>query len=271
MTLSPAGDRNFDDLAHRFRRNVYSRLKGAIRLAVLRRDLFEAIPVLSDPPVGGALQILDAGGGQGQLSLELAALGHRVELCDISANMLALAAERVTAEGLGDRVTLHQAAVQDFCTHHPGRFDLVLCHAVLEWVADPRALLEALLAVLRPGGLLSLSFYNIHGLAMKNLLRGNFAKVMDEDYRGFRGSLTPTDPPSPEQVTEWLEALELEPVCHSGIRCFHDYLLDPALRETAPEAQLALELRLSRQEPFRGLGRYLHLLVRKPAVSRSLP
>lgn len=266
MTLLAAGDRNFDDLAHRFRRNVYSRLKGTIRLAVLRRDLFEAIPALGNPAADGGLTILDAGGGQGQLSLGLAALGHRVALCDISANMLAGAAEQVAAEGLDDRVTLHHLAIQDYCAQHPGGADLVLCHAVLEWVADPRALLESLLLALKPGGSLSLSFYNIHGLAMKNLLRGNFAKVMEEDYRGFRGSLTPPDPPSPEQVSEWLDALGVERVCYSGIRCFHDYLLDPALRESSPDAQLALELRLSRQEPFRGLGRYLHLLVRKPAA-----
>ena len=260
-----AADRNFDDLAHRFQRNVYGRLKGVIRLAVLQRDLVEALPELAESP-REPLRILDAGGGQGPLSLEFAGNGHRVDLCDISANMLALAAERVSAATLGDRVKLHHAAIQDFCAHQPAHFDLVLCHAVLEWVADPQALLDSLLAVLKPGGMLSLSFYNIHGLAMKNLLRGNFAKVMDEDYRGFRGSLTPTSPPSPEQVNEWVDALGLVQVCYSGIRCFHDYLLDPALRELDPEDQLALELRLSRREPFRGLGRYLHLLVRKPGV-----
>lgn len=267
MTFSPLSDRNFDDLAHRFHRNVYSRLKGEIRLAVLRRDLYECIPDLLNAGHGRALRILDAGGGQGQLSLELAALGHRVDLCDISANMLALAAERQAAEGLGDRVSLHQSSIQDFCRDRQQHFDLLLCHAVLEWVADPGALLEHMFAALAPGGLLSLCFYNIHGLAMKNLLRGNFVKVMDEDYRGFRGSLTPPDPPTPEQVHAWLDVLGLERVCYSGIRCFHDYLLDPALRQSSPDAQLALELRLSQQEPFRGLGRYLHVLVRKPTTS----
>jgi len=265
VSSTSAGDRNFDDLAHRFQRNVYSRLKGMIRLAVLRRDLHEALPQLPAPAPEGELRIFDAGGGQGPLSLELASQGHHVALCDISARMLDLAAQRIAAEGLGERVTLHHMAIQDFCARQTEHFDLVLCHAVLEWVADPRALLDSLCAVLKPGGLLSLSFYNIHGLAMKNLLRGNFAKVLAEDYRGFRGSLTPPDPPAPAQVFEWLTALGLEQVCYSGIRCFHDYLLDPALRESSPEAQLALELRLSRQEPFRALGRYLHLLVQRPA------
>jgi len=35
-----------------------------------------------------SLSILDAGGGMGQFSSELAENGHKIELCDISAKML---------------------------------------------------------------------------------------------------------------------------------------------------------------------------------------
>lgn len=265
--VDPGVDRNFDDLARRFRRNVYDRLKGDIRLAVLRRDMAEFVPGLAGGAVDGAvnpLRILDAGGGQGQFSLVLAELGHNVELCDISANMLAMARQSHAAAGLAERVSLHHESIQSFCARHPQGFDVVLCHAVLEWVADPEALLGYLHQALRPGGFLSLTFYNVNGLVMKNLLRANFDKVLAEDYRGFRGSLTPTNPLNPAQVFGWLADLQLPVLCHSGIRCFHDYLLDPAQRNLEPQAQLALELRLSREDPFRGLGRYIHLLTRKP-------
>lgn len=267
----PTLDRNFDDLAQRFRRNVYDRLKGDIRLAVLRRDLAETIPGFAalaqdEATVEGVdkpLRILDAGGGQGQFSLTLAQLGHRVDLCDISVNMLALAEENVAAAGLADQVAFHHTPIQAFCASHPGQFDMVLCHAVLEWVVEPEALLDDLLVALKPGGFLSLTFYNVNGMVMKNLLRTNFKKVLDEDYRGFRGSLTPTNPLNPEQVYGWLTDRGLPLLCHSGIRCFHDYILDPAQRTSDPAAQLELELRLSRQEPFRSLGRYIHTLTRK--------
>ena len=41
-----SGDRNFDDLAPRFKRNVYGGLKGELRLRVLQRDFDEFIPQL---------------------------------------------------------------------------------------------------------------------------------------------------------------------------------------------------------------------------------
>ena len=257
-------DRNFDDLAVRFKRNVYDRLKGDIRLAVLQRDLAEHIPALfpSDSEVYTPLQLLDAGGGQGQLSVDFARGGHEVELCDISANMLDLARERASAAGVADIRFLHDS-IQRVTAVNPSRYDVILCHAVLEWVAEPRELLRGLLDALKPGGYLSLTFYNVNSIKMKNLLRTNFSKVLKDDYRGFRGSLTPTWPRETAQVMGWLANESIELLQHSGIRCFHDYILEPSHRMVNPEEQLELELRFSREEPFRSLGRYIHLLYKK--------
>ena len=269
MMDTSANDRNFDDLAHRFRRNVYDRLKGQLRLAVLRRDLAACVPALADldgdrPEITPEpLRILDAGGGQGQLSVPLAKLGHRVTLCDISLGMLDLAREAAVREGVESAMVFHHGDIQSLCQAQAEHFDLVLCHAVLEWVAEPRQLLDHLIQAVTPGGWLSLSFYNVNSIVMKNLLRTNFRKVLAEDYRGYRGSLTPSNPLDPEMVYGWFADLGLEPLAHSGIRCFHDYLLDPAQRQSQPEAQLALELTLSRREPFRSLARYIHLVVGK--------
>jgi tRNA 5-carboxymethoxyuridine methyltransferase len=262
------GDRNFDDLAHRFKRNVYDRLKGDIRLAILKRDFEE---FLSDgiEPKGvdrssdtafSTLNILDAGGGQGQFSLSLAQQGHRVTICDLSSEMLALARQNAVELGVIDRVNFHHGSVQEFCQKQSQTFDLVLCHAVLEWVVEPQPLLNLLVAVLSDGGYLSLTYYNVNSIKMKNLLRTNFQKVIDDDYKGYRGSLTPTFPRQPESVNQWLSELPLERLCESGIRCFHDYILEPEHRMVEPEQQLELELRLSREEPWRSLGRYIHVL-----------
>jgi S-adenosylmethionine-dependent methyltransferase len=252
----PRSDRNFDDLAHRFKRNVYGGLKGDIRLQVLQRDLFEQITALD---AGKPLRILDAGGGQGQLAIELAKKGHSVLICDISTEMLALAQEKIDAAGVADRVTTQQIAIQDL-VGDVEPFDMVMCHAVLEWVAEPQVLLAALVQLTKAGGYLSLTFFNVNSIAFKNLLRTNFKKVLEEDYTGYRGSLTPTNPLVPEQVYGWLAELPLTEHCVSGIRCFHDYILDPELRNNEPESQMALELRLSRVEPYRSLARYIHVL-----------
>lgn len=255
-------DRNFDDLASRFKRNVYDRLKGDIRLAVLERDLREHLPE-EYYTAARPLRILDAGGGQGQFSLSLAKLGHQVVLCDISAEMLKLAEQNCVAAGVQDRVQLHHGSIQTFAADNRAPFDLVLCHAVLEWVVQPEALLQALLELLAPAGYLSLTFYNVNSIKLKNLLRTNFQKVIDGDFQGYRGSLTPTHPRDPQDVYRWLAALPLQQLCCSGIRCFHDYILDPEQRTREPQQQLALELQLSQQEPWRSLGRYIHVLSQK--------
>lgn len=257
--MTACDDRNFDDLAHRFKRNIYDRLKGKIRLAVLLRDLASHVPPLSAQERGKSLRILDAGGGQGQLSIELGRLGHRVTLCDISSNMLSLAKAQFAEAGVKAEF-VHQS-IQAHCAANPESYDLVLCHAVLEWVANPQELLAGLKGALDTEGYLSLSFYNLNGMVMKNLLRTNFSKVLKEDYSGYRGSLTPTWPRKTEEVMAWLAPLNLDLRCHSGIRCFHDYILDPEQRNNSPEDQLELELQLSTEEPFRSLGRYIHLLL----------
>lgn len=267
------GDRNFDDLAHRFKRNVYDRLKGDIRLAVLQRDLETHIPdsiqfldVTTEAAKlakGRGLNILDAGGGQGQFSLSLAAQGHQITICDISSEMLNLAKTNADLLGVTDRVTFIHGSIQEHCQAHKSQYDLVLCHAVLEWVIEPQALLQALVAASKEGGYLSLTYYNVNSIKMKNLLRTNFKKVLEDDYQGYRGSLTPTFPRQPEKVNDWLSQLPLEKQCESGIRCFHDYILEPDHRMVEPEQQLELELRFSGQEPWRSLARYIHVLSKR--------
>lgn len=254
-------DRNFDDLAKRFKKNIYGGLKGDIRLAVLTRDCQQHCPALFNRP----LRILDAGGGQGQFSLPFAASGHSVVLCDISAQMLALAAEQVEVLGVQQQVRLVHGAIQSLpellVTEEP--FDVVICHAVMEWLQEPQCLLPLLCQQVRPGGFISLTFYNLHSLIYKNLLRTNFKKIQAEDYAGQKGSLTPINPMLPEQVLAWVAEQPLTLLCHSGIRVFHDYIFDEQKRERDAAGLLAMELQFSQQEPYRSLGRYQHLLLQR--------
>ncbi|MCG8634963.1 MAG: methyltransferase domain-containing protein [Desulfobacterales bacterium] len=256
-------DRNFDDLAPRFERKVYGGLKGQIRLAVLEKDLKEFYPRALKTAGDHPLQVLDAGGGYGPFSLSLARLGHEITLCDLSANMLDLATERFSREGVESKLTICHGPVQSFARTTDTHFDLILCHAVLGWVVDPQALIRHLMGILPKGGMLSLTFYNLHGMIYKNLLRTNYKKILKKAYTGYRGSLTPTWPRAPETVLKWLADHPLDILCHSGIRVFHDYILDPADRDRDPETVRILELEFSRQLPYRDLGRYQHILCVK--------
>jgi S-adenosylmethionine-dependent methyltransferase len=261
-------DRNFDDLAKRFQKNIYGGLKGEIRLAVLERDFREYFSVapFGEDKLAAPLRILDAGGGQGQFSLRFAKAGHSVVICDISAGMLKLAEQEVVRQGLKAQVQLLNCAIQDVAQHiniETAKFDVVLCHAVMEWVANPDELLAHLIECVKPQGFLSLTFYNLHSLIYKNLLRTNFKKIRQQDFGGARGSLTPTNPLYPEQVFEWLNQLPVKTLTTSGIRVFHDYIFNEEHRERDPQSVIELELELSRKQPYQLLGRYIHVLCQK--------
>ncbi len=259
-----SGDRNFDDLAHRFSSNVYQTLKGQIRLAVLERDLQQFCPELETP----GMAVLDAGCGRAPFAKQLLSAGHSVDLVDVSVEMLKLALSDLTDSSLEDGNVrwFHGSALQyqqQYQQQDQQHYDLILCHAVLEWVEDPQTLLRGLYAMLKPGGKLSLLFYNVDGLVFKNLLRTNFKKVQQGNHRGSRRSLTPRYPRKIAEVNQWCQTLSLHRLCHSGIRVFHDYIFNEPDRTRQPEELKALELELSVQSPYRELGRYQHMIWQK--------
>src|SRR5512143_1784484 len=91
------------------------------------------------------LRILDAGGGNGLDSMPLAQQGHFVEIVDYSEQMLSDAMRRAAQANLQDRIAVHQANVQDVGSlFSDARFDVVLCHNVLQYVEDVPALLKSL-------------------------------------------------------------------------------------------------------------------------------
>ena len=255
-------DRNFDDIADKFARRIYGSLKGEIRLAVLQRDFDEVLPeIAGERP----LRVLDAGGGVGHFAVGLAARGHRIVHCDISARMLEKARAHYAARAPEAEVTFIHAPIQSLPERAMAPFDLILCHAVVEWLAQPREALARLLTLLRPGGLMSTLFYNRYSLMMLYLMRGCFDKAVSGELGGGGNSLTPTNPQTPEAVLGWFEQWGHETLCHSGVRCFHDYVAAKRRDDLPREEMLAAELKISRIEAFRSTARYIHLLTRQPA------
>lgn len=256
----PLEDRNFDDLALHFQSKIYNSMKGRLRLAVLRQDFNEYV-------ILEGKRVLDIGAGQGQWALEMLRRGGEVHLTDMSEEMLALARINITNGDLTEeqkvRASFQKIPLQALAQQNFVPFDVVTCHAVLEWLDHPEEFFVAVEPLLVPGGLCSLVFYNIDGLIFKNLLRTNYAKVTARDFRGARGGLTPLNPQQPDQVRAWAEKWNYQVVCQSGIRVFHDYVLDRQDYKRDPDRVEQLELLYSRQQPYRDLGRYIHLLLRK--------
>ena len=257
-------DRNFDDLAERFQRKVYGGLKGEIRLAVLWHDIEqnllnggnEFLSILEEP-----LRILDVGAGLGQLAIRLAKLGHQVVVNDISGEMLAIAKATAEQEGVLEQIEWHHCPLQNLSNEVKGHFDLVLCHAVIEWLADPDPLLLQLQGFLKDDGTLSFTYYNRHSLEYRNLIRGNFNLLKQETFTPDPGSLTPGNPIYPEQVKKWVADADMRVKSQSGIRVFHDYVTTERGGNGVPEDVIEMELKYSQQEPFLWLGRYIHLIL----------
>lgn len=245
-------DRHFDALAARFANKIYGGAKGAIRLAVLQADLQEALPARP-------LRVLDVGAGLGHMGAWLAAQGHEVTLAEPAAPMLAAAQERFAEAGLAG--TFIQASWQELGEAPGAPYDLVICHAVLEWLAEPAAIFPALARWVAPGGWLSLAFYNRDALVYRNLLKGHFRKLRSQRLAGEKQSLTPQTPLDPRALEAQLnDYWQVE--SRSGVRVFHDYMPMDFQSKARTEDLVALELEYRRHPAFAGLGRYLHWICR---------
>lgn len=254
-------DRNFDSIAAKFQQNIYQTSKGQLRQLVLQRDLAE-LPIVATPT-----RVLDVGAGQGQLAFWLAAQGHQVDLTDVSQEMLAMAQQSAIELQLTQNVSFSHRSLQELAADPSlqGHYPLVLCHAVLEWLAEPAQAIAQLTGLLAPGGILSLMFYNVDAKRLSNIIYGNFNYVLRDLTYKKKVSLSPQQPLQPELVSQWCQQQGLLQLSKTGVRCFHDYLRDRTQQQTAFEQLLATELRFNRTEPYASLGRYQHLLLQKPA------
>ncbi|USD66269.1 tRNA uridine 5-oxyacetic acid(34) methyltransferase CmoM [Vibrio sp. SCSIO 43136] len=255
-------DRNFDDIAHKFAKNIYQTGKGDIRQTIVWEDLIETLHLLDDRK--HTLSVLDAGGGLGQMSQKIAERGHQITLCDLSAEMLKLAQADVESNQLSEQYRFVHCPAQEVAQHIDQPVDLVLFHAVMEWLAKPKQVLEKVLEQVKPGGRASIMFYNQHGLVYKNVVCGNIPHVLKGMPHRKRFKLQPQKGLLPEEVYQWIEQAGFEIEIKSGIRCFHDYISDRQyMGDYTPEDVLELEQKLCRQEPYLSLGRYIHVTARK--------
>ncbi|UFH49055.1 methyltransferase domain-containing protein [Pseudomonas sp. KNUC1026] len=252
-------DRHFDALATRFAEKIYGGAKGAIRLAVLQADLTEALPARP-------LRVLDIGAGLGHMSLWLAQQGHQVTLAEPALPMLDGARERFAEAGINAEF-IH-SPWQGLAEAELPPFDLVLCHAVLEWLAEPFAILPALHRLTAPEGWLSLAFYNRDALVYRNLLKGHFRKLRKDSLAGEKQSLTPQMPVDPRELDAQL-AMGWQVEQRSGVRVFHDYMPSEFQAKAPLDALLEMELAHRRHPAFAGLGRYLHWICRPRSAGQE--
>ncbi|WFE69458.1 methyltransferase domain-containing protein [Thiomicrospira sp. R3] len=259
-------DRNFDRLVNKFEQKVYGTLKGEWRIKLLKEDL-ERFHV-KQPGLDTAttrleaLSIWDAGCGLGQISQWLAQSGHQLTLSDLSKNMLHRARKNFDQAALNAHFI--QGPAQTLALSLPA-FDLVLFHAVLEWLAQPKDTLKVVADKVKPGGYLSLLFYNRNTLVYTNMLKGEWRwkMLLDDAYIGTGKKLTPPNPHYPHEVQAWLAEWGFDIEVHTGIRVFHDYLQPDILAKSDLDELMALEYQYCRTPTYRDMGRYIHLLAKR--------
>ncbi len=211
--------------------------------------------------VSPASVVLDAGGGTGELAADLARAGHRVTLLDFSPAMIAAAQRRCN----GLDVTFVCADADEVSARFSvAKFDAVLCHSLIEFVADPTGLIEKLARVLRQGGTLSVVFGNRYHAPLR-------LAVVDKNLRGARAALD-AEPPAtdlfglprrtfcPDTVREMIQAHGLRVVAEYGVRVFKDLIGET---KESWDDLLELELSASARMPYRQMARFMQLIAEK--------
>ncbi|MFG3493742.1 class I SAM-dependent methyltransferase [Streptomyces sp. NPDC047928] len=239
-------------------------LRNTVRQELVARQLDEQIAARY--PVGQRLRILDVGMGQGTQALRLARAGHTITGLEADPEMLKAAREALASEpaGIRERVRLVEGDGRDTGVHFlPGSFDVVLCHGVLMYVAEPDAMLAGLARMLAPGGLISLVVRNADALAMRPGLAGDWSGALaafeSDTYVSRLGTTVRAD--RLEALTATLAGIAAPLQAWYGVRVFTDNV---PLEEGLPAAEelerlLAAEDRAGRTEPYRRVAALLHL------------
>jgi S-adenosylmethionine-dependent methyltransferase len=213
---------------------------------------------------GEKLHVVDVGGGTGGFAVPFADAGHSVTVIDASPDALASLARRAADAGVADRITALQGdGDQIGALIAPGTADIVLCHSVLEEVDDPAAVMAAIGAVLRPGGIASIVVANRAGAVL--------ARVVAGQVRAASALLDADGPDAGERrrfdadsATALVRAAGFTVEAIAGVRVAVD-LMPGALADADPAGVLEFELAAANVAPFRDMATQLHILARVAA------
>ncbi len=235
-----------------------SSVRGRLRLALLERGLLPHIPK-------SPCDVLDVGGGLGELASVLAGMGHRVTLADYSKDMLDRARIRLDPS-LIRLQHLDLAAANNLPADS---LDVIICHNVLEYVPDVWAALHHLQMALRPGGLLSVAFGNARHMPLQAaILHGDPSRARRELMTGNAESRnifgTQTKVLDPDTVLLLLHSCGFNSLQTNGIRCVSDLMSRSHTDIDANYAALLeLESDLMTIPAYSFIGRFVQIIAQR--------
>jgi S-adenosylmethionine-dependent methyltransferase len=238
--------------------------EGRLRLYLAFANLQEFLPRPTQQ-----LHALDLGGGTGALAVRLAQLGVHVTLLDGSLEMLDFARRAAQEAGVLDLVILKHGDAEHLSSlFDAASFDVILCHNVLEFVADPAAVLLGAARCLRnASSIISVLVRNHAGEVLKAaLVNGDLAAAErnltaewgDESLYGGKVRLF-----VPENLRSMLAAASLAVIAERGVRIVSDYLPPKISRSDEYERIFELERELGRRPDFAAVARYAQCLAHR--------
>jgi 2-polyprenyl-3-methyl-5-hydroxy-6-metoxy-1,4-benzoquinol methylase len=212
------------------------------------------------------LDVVDVGGGTGQVAVILARLGCQVRVIDPNLDALAWLQRRSSEAGLASRIRGIQGDTRDILDIvGAGGTDVVVCHRVPEILDAPTDAMAAISSILRPGGLLSLLVRQQKAAVLTQALAGHIAQAR-------RSFAHPT-------ILDYAAVISLVESC--GLRVFDTcgigaiayHVTDQALKAEAGarDELFMLENEISRDFAFRALAPELHVAAERPICRAKHP
>ena len=223
------------------------------------RMFYELIYRQLDLPEDRKLKILDFGAGF-CLTADHYAEYHEVTAVEPNEEMAGLRVK-------DNDYTLVPQGAEYLGTVEDGAFDVVICHNVLEYVADADSVLKQLVRVLKPGGILSVVKHNLPGKVM-------FSAVLADDPKAALELLDPDHTQdslfgnrnmySNESLASRLGD-EMALAETFGIRAFFGLSSNNEIKYTEEwyNAMLELETKAAAMDEYRKIAFFHHLIFQK--------
>jgi S-adenosylmethionine-dependent methyltransferase len=237
--------------------------EGRLRSDLTFANLQDFLHLHAKPP----LYALDLGCGTGATALRLARLGIHVTMLDSSLAMLELAKRAAREAGVADKVVLQHGDAAQLADLFHTRFDVILCHNILEYCDDPGAVLRGAARVLRDSSaILSVLVRNRAGEVLKAAILGGdlaaaenglTAEWGEESLYGGRVRLFTSD-----GLRALLNDASLAAIAERGVRVLADYLPPQVSRGADYERIFELERKLGSRPEYAAVSRYIQCVVR---------
>ena len=242
--------------------NYLKTASGRLRSDLAWENLRRPLP---EPARTG--RVLDLGGGTGCMSIRLAKLEFQPVLLDSSEEMLQITRMDADANGVATRISFcHADAGQLQELFEAESFGLAICHNVLEFVANPGAVIQSVSRVLRKDGVFSILVRNRAGEVLKTAINSTEWELAKENLSAQTAMDSLYGKPvrlfDPVDIVRMLAEANLCVTGQYGVRVFSDYLDSPDPDSEAYRKIFDLEFTLGARPPFAAIARYIQFIAR---------